>query len=189
MARSRQKCWCGRSWIGKRPPPWNRQLRRNGFRGKATAAMGILRQTPANGSGMADPRDSPGPPLETIVDSVTGARADAPCEDGANARDGCRGRWLTTAVGGIATRMPKPRAGTRFPGAWSSATAGSTGPWPPPWRGCARAACRPGRWASRSRRPTGPARCAGASTRRSPPWGPAPSEGSASRACPSTPRT
>ncbi len=44
-----------------------------------------------------------------------GAQADAPCEDGANVRDGYRERGPATAVGATTMRIPKLRAGTYFP--------------------------------------------------------------------------
>lgn len=53
--------------------------------------------------------------LETMVNDVMDAQADMLREDGANARNGYRGRGLATPVGDITPRMPKLRAGAYFP--------------------------------------------------------------------------
>lgn len=77
--------------------------------------MDALQRIPTDGDGMADLRELARTLLETMVNSVMGAQADALCEEGANVRDGYRKRGLTTSVGDIAMRMPKLRAGTYFP--------------------------------------------------------------------------
>ena len=77
--------------------------------------MDTLQQIPTDGNGNADLRELARVLLETMVSSVMDAQADALCEDGANARNGYRERGLVTAVGPIAMRIPKLRAGTYFP--------------------------------------------------------------------------
>lgn len=63
---------------------------------------------------MADLRELARVLLETMVNAVMDAQADALCEDGANVRNGYRERGLVTSVGTIAMRIPKLRAGTYF---------------------------------------------------------------------------
>ena len=77
--------------------------------------MDTLQQVPADGNGNADLRELARVLLETMVNAVMDAQADALCEDGANARNGYRERGLVTAVGAITMRIPKLRAGTYFP--------------------------------------------------------------------------
>ncbi|MDP9858350.1 transposase-like protein [Olsenella profusa DSM 13989] len=77
--------------------------------------MDTLQQVPADGNGKADLRELARVLLETMVNAVMDAQADALCEDGANARNGYRERGLVTAVGPITMRIPKLRAGTYFP--------------------------------------------------------------------------
>ena len=77
--------------------------------------MDTLQQIPTDGNGNADLRELARVLLETMVNAVMDAQADALCEDGANARNGYRERGLVTAVGAITMRIPKLRAGTYFP--------------------------------------------------------------------------
>lgn len=77
--------------------------------------MDASRQLPTHGDGLLDMREPARTPLESMVNELTDARADMPCEDGANARDGYRERGLATPVGGIAPRIPELRAGAYFP--------------------------------------------------------------------------
>lgn len=77
--------------------------------------MDTLQQIPTDGNGMADLRELARVLLETMVNAVMDAQADALCEDGANVRNGYRERGLVTSVGTIAMRIPKLRAGTYFP--------------------------------------------------------------------------
>lgn len=51
---------------------------------------------------------------ESLVNEAMDAQADEACEAG-NQRNGYRERRLATAAGTINLRIPKPRAGSRFP--------------------------------------------------------------------------
>ena len=51
---------------------------------------------------------------ESLVNEIMDAQADEACEAG-NQRNGCRERRLTTSVGTVNLRIPKPRAGSYFP--------------------------------------------------------------------------
>lgn len=77
--------------------------------------MDALQQIPTDGDGPADLRELALVLLETMVNSVMDAQADALCEGGANVRNGYRERELVTAVGDITMGIPKLRAGTYFP--------------------------------------------------------------------------
>lgn len=77
--------------------------------------MDASRQLPTHGDGLLDMREPARTPLESMVNEVTDARADMPCEDGANARDGYRERGPATPVGDIAPRIPELGAGAYFP--------------------------------------------------------------------------
>ena len=76
--------------------------------------MDTLQQIPTDSDGSADLRELARVLLEAMADAAMGAQADALCEDGANVRNGYRERGLVTAVGPIAMRIPKLRAGTYF---------------------------------------------------------------------------
>ncbi|WP_130811220.1 IS256 family transposase [Olsenella sp. Marseille-P4559] len=77
--------------------------------------MDSLQQIPTDSDGSADLRELARVLLGTMAGAVMDAQADALCEDGANVRNGYRERGLVTAVGPIAMRIPKLRAGTCFP--------------------------------------------------------------------------
>ena len=53
---------------------------------------------------------------EPVVNEVMSAEADQPCEAAGNSRNGYRERMLTTCVGTLTLRVPKPRTGSLFPG-------------------------------------------------------------------------
>jgi transposase-like protein len=77
--------------------------------------MDTLQQIPTGPDGKADLQELARTLLETMVNAVMDAQADALCEEGANVRNGYRDRSLITAVGSITMRIPKLRAGTYFP--------------------------------------------------------------------------
>ena len=77
--------------------------------------MDTLQQIPTDSNGNADLRELARVLLETMVNAVMDAQADALREDGANVRNGYRERGLVTSVGAITMRIPKLRAGTYFP--------------------------------------------------------------------------
>lgn len=52
---------------------------------------------------------------ESVVNEIMGAEADWLCESAGNGRNGHGERRLTTCVGTLALRTPKPRAGSFFP--------------------------------------------------------------------------
>ena len=58
--------------------------------------MDALQQLPTHGDGLLDMRELARTLLESMVNEVMDAQADMPCEDGANSRNGYRGRGLAT---------------------------------------------------------------------------------------------
>lgn len=80
--------------------------------------MNTLQQIPTDRNGNADLRELARVFLETMMNAVLDAQADALCEDGANVRNGYRERRLVTAVGAImigfpsCARGPTPRRGS-----------------------------------------------------------------------------
>lgn len=77
--------------------------------------MDTLQQLPTHGDGPLDMRELSRTLLETMAREVMDAQADMLCGDGANVRNGHRGRGLAAPAGDITLRIPEPRAGTYFP--------------------------------------------------------------------------
>lgn len=157
--------------------------------------MDASRQLPTHGDGLLDMREPARTPLESMVNEVTDARADMPCEDGANARDGYRERGPATPVGDIAPRIPELGAGAYFPegviGRCSRADRGAAAAAAEPWangvptRKMGRIARKMGIGGPRGTRS---APCAGRSKPSPASRRPATRAGSRRRACSSTPR-
>ena len=76
---------------------------------------GDVAQMPRFGDGMADMAELIRVTAESLVNEIMDAQADGARGSG-NRRNGCRGRRLATGVGTIDPRVPKPRAGSCFPG-------------------------------------------------------------------------
>lgn len=73
-------------------------------------------EMPRFDDGCASMRELARLPIEKVVNAAMDAMAEAAAEDAGTCRDGCRRRTLNTCVGTLELRVPKPRAGTFFPG-------------------------------------------------------------------------
>ena len=94
------------SFVGKRPSPWNLELRHSGFLERTKTAMESLAESvreqpamPRFEDGSVNLRELMRRIAEDVVNAIMDAEADQLCAGGANSRNGYRERNLATCVG------------------------------------------------------------------------------------------